>query len=174
MGDVRNLRGRRFAAIATFCFLVLCGGCDRGSRPRELGKAAPAFTIRDGAQRVSLSQYRGQVVLLNFWASWCAPCYDELPSLLALHHHLPGLVILGVSIDENPAAYSSFLAANGIDFTTVRDPSQNTMHRYGTVQIPESYLIDRSGHIVRKYVSEQDWTSPEIVQTLSAALKAGR
>lgn len=152
--------------------MLLAAGCDRGRHPRELGKIAPAFTIDDGAQTVSLSQYRGQVVLINFWASWCAPCVDELPSLLALHHRLPALAILGVSIDSDPQAYRNFLAQYRIDFPTVRDPSQNTMHRFGTVQIPESYLIDRSGHIVRKYVSEQDWTSPEIVGTLSTLLKA--
>ncbi len=164
---------RRFAGIATICICVLLSaGCDRGQRPQELGKVAPAFTIHDGAQTVSLSQYRGRIVLVNFWASWCAPCVDELPSLLALHHRLPGLAILGVSIDSDPQAYRNFLAQYRIDFPTIRDPSEDTMHRYGTVQIPESYLIDGSGHIVRKYVSEQDWTSPEILETLTSMLKA--
>ncbi len=166
---------RRMTATAmTFCFLLGCflatAGCDRGQQPRELGKIAPAFTLHDGAQTVSLAQYRGQVVLLNFWASWCAPCVDELPSLMALHNRLPQLMILGVSIDSDPQAYRNFLAQNRIDFLTIRDPSQATMHRYGTVQIPESYVIDRSGHIVRKYISAQDWISPEIVLTLSAIL----
>lgn len=168
--DVRWQRLTAAGTILAFCILA-AAGCDRGARPRELGKMAPAFTIHDGAQTASLSQYRGQVVLLNFWASWCAPCVDELPSLMALHRRLPQLTILGVSIDEDPQAYEKFLAENGINFPTIRDPSQAVMHRYGTVQIPESYLIDRSGHIVRKYVSAQEWTNPEIVATLSAALK---
>ncbi len=170
MTYAKNPRSRRFAAAAILFCLFCVGGCDRGQRPRELGKIAPAFTLHDGAQTLSLGQYQGQVVLLNFWASWCAPCVDELPSLMALHHRLPQLVILGVSIDADPQAYANFLAQYRIDFPTIRDPSQATMHRYGTVQIPESYLIDRSGRIVRKYVSEQDWTSPEIVGTLSAML----
>ncbi len=171
--EVRDVTHRRFAAIATiFLFCLLGAGCDRGQHPRELGKSAPAFTIHNDAQTVSLTQYRGQVILLNFWASWCAPCQDELPSLLALHRRLPQLVILGVSIDADPQAYRNFLAANGISFPTVRDPSEDTMHRYGTVQIPESYVIDRSGHILRKYISAQDWTNPEIVGTLSSILKA--
>lgn len=161
------------AAILSFCLLA-GSGCDRGRHPRELGKLAPAFTIRDGAQTVNLGQYRGQVLLLNFWASWCAPCVDELPSLMALHHKLPQLKILGVSIDDDPQAYDRFLAENRIDFLTIRDPSQTVMHRYGTVQIPESYVIDRSGHIVRKYVSEQNWTSPEILDTLQAILTEKR
>ncbi len=165
---------RRLASIATvllFC-LFMAAGCDRGQHPRALGKIAPAFTIHDGAQTVSLSQYRGHLVLLNFWASYCAPCIDELPSLMALHHRLPRLAILAVSIDTDPKAYRNFLAENRIDFPTIRDPSQAVMHRYGTTLIPDSYLIDRSGHIVRKYVSAQDWTNPEIVDTLSSLLNA--
>ncbi|MGO8720032.1 MAG: TlpA family protein disulfide reductase [Acidobacteriaceae bacterium] len=154
--------------------LVLClatdTGCNRGRLPRELGEVAPAFTIHDGAQTVSLRQYRGQVLLLTFWASWCAPCMEEFPSLLALHHRLPKLQILGVSIDQDQQAYRTFLLENRVDFPTIRDPSQTVMHRYGTVQIPEAYVINRSGHIVRKYVSAQDWTDPEIFQTLSATL----
>lgn len=176
MGQVRTALARRFAGIAiifSFCFLLNVG-CDRGSRPGAVGKVAPAFTIHDGTQTISLREYRGQVVLLNFWASWCPPCIEELPSLLALHRRLPQLVILGVSIDQDPVAYRNFLLQNGIDFLTIRDPSQAVMHSYGTIQIPDSYLIDRSGHIVRKYVSAQDWTSPEVLEALSATLNAKR
>lgn len=170
------MTSRRWIGLATLVIFCLWGvaGCNRGQLPRELGKVAPAFTIHDGAQMVSLRQYRGQVVLLNFWASWCPPCIEELPSLLALHHRLPNLVIIGVSIDQDPQAYRNFLLENHIDFLTIRDPSQAVMHRYGTVQIPDSYVINRSGHIVRKYVSAQDWTSPEIIQTLSSTLNANR
>ena len=174
----QNSRGGRFGPSVLFSLvlgaLILCTGCNRGQLPRELGETAPAFTIHDGAQTVSLSQYRGKVVLVTFWASWCAPCMEEFPSLLALHHELPKLQIIGISIDQDPQAYHNFLLANHVDFLTVRDPSQTVMHRYGTVQIPETYVIGRSGHIVRKYVSAQDWTDPEIYRTLSARLKANR
>ncbi|MHB8390323.1 MAG: TlpA family protein disulfide reductase [Acidobacteriaceae bacterium] len=170
------MTSRRWIGLAALVIFCLWGvaGCNRGQLPRELGKAAPAFTIHDGAQTVSLRQYRGQVVLLNFWASWCPPCIEELPSLLALHHRLPNLVIIGVSIDQDPQAYRNFLLENHIDFHTIRDPSQAVMHSYGTVQIPDSYVINRSGHIVRKYVSAQDWTNPEIVSALSSTLNANR
>jgi peroxiredoxin len=152
--------------------LFLSAGCDRGRQPRQLGRVAPPFTIHSASRTVSLSQYRGQVVLLNFWASWCPPCIEELPSLMALHRRMPQLVILGVSIDTDAKAYHNFLLQNNIDFPTVREPSRATQTAYGTVQIPESYVIDRSGHIVRKYISAQDWTSPEIVETLSSILRA--
>ncbi|HEX4022700.1 MAG TPA: TlpA disulfide reductase family protein [Acidobacteriaceae bacterium] len=129
---------------------------------------APDFSVTNDGKTVSLSQFRGRVVLLNFWASWCPPCIDELPSLLALHQRLPQLVILGVSIDQDAAAYHDFLLQNHIDFLTIREPSQNTEHMYGTVQIPETYVIDRTGHIRRKFVSAQDWTNPDIVRYLAS------
>lgn len=160
-----------FVALTALCLLI-AAGCDRGHMPRELGKVAPAFAIHDSAKTVSLSQYRGQVVLVNFWASWCPPCIDELPSLLALHRRLPQLVVLGISIDQDPQAYHEFLKENHIDFPTIRDPSETVMHRYGTVQIPESYLIGRNGRILRKYVSAQDWTSPPILDTLESVLSS--
>lgn len=165
------MRRIRLTAATTLLLILTLAGCDRGQKPRSLGKAAPAFTLHDGAQTVSLDQYRGKVVLINFWASWCAPCVEEIPSLLALHRQIPQLAILGISIDENPQAYDRFLAQYAVSFPTVRDPSQAVMHRYGTAQIPESYLIDRSGHIARKYISEQDWTRPEIVDTIQMLLK---
>lgn len=171
--QVKISRPDRFATITILISagLFFLGGCDRGRAPRQLGRVAPAFTIHDGSRTVSLSQYRGQVVLLNFWASWCPPCIEELPSLMALHRRMPQLVILGVSIDEDAQAYHNFLLQNNIDFPTVREPSRATQDRYGTVQIPESYVIDRSGHIVRKYISAQDWTNSEIMETLSAVLQ---
>jgi cytochrome c biogenesis protein CcmG, thiol:disulfide interchange protein DsbE len=152
--------------------LMLATGCNRGRLPRELGKTAPAFTIHDGSQTASLGQYRGKVVVVTFWASYCAPCMEEFPSLLALHQRLPQLNILGISIDDDARAYRNFLASYHVDFPTVRDPSQEVMHSYGTVQIPEAYVINRSGQIVRKYVSAQDWNDPEIYRTLAATLNA--
>jgi cytochrome c biogenesis protein CcmG/thiol:disulfide interchange protein DsbE len=161
----------RSTFLALLC-IAFASGCDRGQRPRELGRMAPDFTLRDGSQTLTLHQFRGQVVLLNFWATWCPPCIEELPSLMALHRRMPQLIILGVSIDSDAQAYRNFLLENGIDFATIRDPSQRVNHMYGTVQIPESYIIDRSGHIVRKYISAQDWTSPEILRTLSAVMNS--
>src|SRR5487761_1388476 len=155
------------AVLGLICAL-LCSGCDRGQHPRQLGRAAPDFTIRDGSQTLGLSQFRGKVVLLNFWATWCPPCIDELPSLMDLHRRMPQLVILAVSMDSDGQAYRNFLLENGIGFATIRNPSYRVAHLYGTYQIPESYVIDRRGHIVRKYVSAQDWTSPEILRTLTA------
>lgn len=124
--------------------------------------------VSDGAASIHLSAYRGRPVLLNFWATWCGPCVQELPSLEALHHQMPALTILAVSADDDPQAYASFLARRHVDLTTVRDPRQQAADLYHTVAWPETYAIDRQGVIRRKFVGAQDWQSPEIVSFLKS------
>jgi thiol-disulfide isomerase/thioredoxin len=111
---------------------------------------------------IHLANYRGKVVLLNFWWSECEPCIAELPSLLELHRDQPDLAILAVSIDEDPDSYSRFLVRRHVDLITVRDPNQSAAKLYRTEQWPETYVIDRNGIIRRKFIGAQDWSSPEI------------
>jgi peroxiredoxin len=85
-----------------------------------------------------------------------------MPSLLALHHEQPDLAVLAVSIDEDPDAYSSFLARRHVDLITVRDPGQSAAKLYHTEMWPETYVIDRQGVIRRKFIGAQDWSSPEV------------
>jgi len=148
--------------------LALLPACNRGAHPAQTGKMAPDFTVSDGTTTVHLASYRGKVVLLNFWASWCAPCIEETPSLLALHHQMPNVVILGVSIDDDAAAYSSFLVQHHIDFITVRDAQESSPKLFHTDMWPETYLIDRKGVIRSKFVGAQDWTSPEMKAMLKS------
>jgi cytochrome c biogenesis protein CcmG, thiol:disulfide interchange protein DsbE len=147
--------------------LVLAGGCDRGDHPRQIGNAAPHFNLVDGQQTLDLNAYRGKVVVLNFWATWCTPCIEEIPSLNQLQRDMPQLAIVGVSVDQNGNAYRQFLVDHQIAFTTIRDPDRRISELYGTQQFPETYVIDRSGRVRRKFVNAQDWTSPEIVTYLS-------
>ncbi len=146
--------------------LTALSACNRGAHPAQTGKVAPDFTVSDGSTTVHLASYRGRVVLLNFWASWCAPCVEELPSLLELHHDQPDLAILAVSADDDPDAYSSFIARRHVDLITVRDPSESAARLFHSDMWPETYLIDRNGVIRRKFVGPQDWTSPEILTYL--------
>lgn len=142
--------------------LAFVTACNRGAHPAQTGKLAPDFTVSDGTTSIHLEKYRGHVVLLNFWATWCQPCVVELPSLLQLHHDQPDLVILGVSIDEDPDQYSSFIARRHVDIITVRDPTQSAAKLFHTDMWPESYVIDRNGVIRSKYIGAQDWSDPEI------------
>jgi cytochrome c biogenesis protein CcmG, thiol:disulfide interchange protein DsbE len=157
---------RRFWASLAFT-VFLAAGCDRGSHPGNIDRPAPQFVLSDGSKTVDLSKLRGRVVVLNLWATWCAPCIEELPSLLALQQKMPNLAIVAVSWDQDPVAYRRFLAEHNVDLLTVRDENHVVDSLYGTVQIPETYIIDRQGVLRRKFVNAQDWTSPEITSYLA-------
>jgi len=152
------------ALLASSLFLA---ACDRGAHPGHIGDAAPEFKVSDGTRSVDLKNLRGHVVLLNFWQTSCVPCVDELPSLERLQRAMPEVVVVGISNDEDPAAYAQFLKTYHVDFLTVRDPSFRIPTMYGTAKIPETYVIDRKGVVRRKFVSAQEWTSPEIMDYLS-------
>jgi peroxiredoxin len=142
--------------------LALLCACDRGAHPAQTGQIAPDFTVSDGTTSIHLASYRGRVVVLSFWASWCEPCVEEMPSMLDLHHDQPDLAILAVSVDEDAGAYSRFIARRHVDLTTVRDPAETAAKLYHSESWPETYVIDRQGIIRRKFIGAQDWSSPEI------------
>jgi peroxiredoxin len=158
-----------FSLWIAICMLLVLAGCYRGVRPKGIGNPAPDFTLQDGKGTINLAHLRGQVVVLNFWASWCPPCIDETPSLVSMQQRLKdkGVTVVGVSADEDPQAYQRFIKEYGINFLTVRDPSERVEHLYGTVKIPETYIIDRKGVLRRKFVSEVNWNSPEVLSYLS-------
>lgn len=159
---------RTFAVSLTVLSCVLgMAGCDRGQQPGNIGKVAPEFAISDGSQSLDLHQLRGKVVVLNLWATWCAPCVEELPSLLDLSQRMPQLAVVAVSTDQDPQVYQRFLVQHHVSVTNVRDADQRINALYGTVQIPETYIIDKHGVIRRKFIGAQAWTGPEISSYLS-------
>jgi peroxiredoxin len=160
---------KRIRTLIALLTLTTLAGCYTGSRPRRIGDTAPDFTIKDVDRTVTLSQYRGQVVVLNFWASWCGPCIEETPSLVRMQDRVrdKGVMVLGVSIDEDDAAYHRFLKNFNINFITVRDPEQTAAAKYGTTGWPETFVIDRQGVVRRKFVGPVDWNSADVMQTLS-------
>lgn len=136
-----------------------------------VGDAAPDFHITsDEGKQISPEDFGGKVLVLNFWASWCPPCVEEVPSLnrLARETANSGVVVLGVSIDKNPKLYQQFRDRFHLSFQTFRDPDENISASYGTYKIPETYIIDRSGKVVRKIISNTDWTDPEMVRFVSS------
>jgi peroxiredoxin len=145
-------------------------GCYSSSRPTHIGNVAPDFTVQDSDRKVTLHDLRGQVVVLNFWATWCPPCIEEMPSMVAMSQRLKdkGVTVLGVSIDEDANAYHNFLKQQGVDFLTVRDPEQKSSTLYGTTGWPETFIIDRQGVVRRKFIGAVDWNDPEIVKYLTS------
>ncbi len=149
-----------------FLMLGSGAGCDRGSRPDQLGRPAPPFAVNDGQHAVSLRDLRGQVVVLNFWASWCAPCIAEFPSLEALQQQLPQVRIIGIAFDEDLSTYRDYLQRRPLPFLSVLDTTGTAHTSFGTLRPPETYILDKAGTIRRKFIGAQDWTSPEIVAML--------
>ena len=157
----------RRAWVSLVLGILVVTGCDRGSHPGNIDKPAPQFVLGDGTRTVDLGKLRGRVVVLNLWATFCAPCIEELPSLLALQKQMPELAVVAVSMDQDPDIYRRFLVEHHVDVLTVRDADQQVNALYGTVQIPETYIIDKRGVLRRKFIGAQDWTSPEITGYLA-------
>jgi cytochrome c biogenesis protein CcmG, thiol:disulfide interchange protein DsbE len=160
---------RRIVFSIALIALLALSGCYSGTRPPRIGTNAPDFTVKDSERTVKLSDYRGQVVVLNFWASWCPPCIEETPSLVRMQERLKdkGVVVLAVSEDADETAYHRFLQRFNSNLVAVRDPSAKTKGLYGTVLIPETFIIDRKGVVRRKFISAVDWNSPEITDFLT-------
>jgi cytochrome c biogenesis protein CcmG, thiol:disulfide interchange protein DsbE len=144
-------------------------GCYSGSRPPRIGSPAPDFTVQDAERKVTLSEFRGQVVVLNFWATWCPPCVEETPSLVQMNDRLKnkGITLVGVSVDVDADAYHRFVKDHKIEYVTVRDVDQKSNNLYGTFKFPETHIIDRNGTLRRKFIGPVDWNSREITEFLS-------
>jgi cytochrome c biogenesis protein CcmG, thiol:disulfide interchange protein DsbE len=159
------------SAVAFLACISMLGlvGCYSNSRPPRIGSNAPDFTVRDATNSVTLSQLRGQVVVLNFWATWCAPCVEEVPSLVEMQRRMKakGVTVVAVSVDVDESAYRQFVKEHNVNLLTLRDASGNSNQLYGTFKFPETYILDRNGVMRRKFIGAVDWTEPEVTNFLS-------
>ncbi len=147
--------------------------------PIQVGEAAPDFTlpslVQEAQGSLRLRDYRHRVVVLNFWATWCPPCVEEMPSLekFAVKMRGQGVSIIGVSVDQDGAALRKFVVAARLSFPIARDPDQAVASRYGTSKFPETYILDRDGKVAEKIIGALDWEDPRIisfVQSLAQGL----
>ncbi|HLD74413.1 MAG TPA: redoxin domain-containing protein [Bdellovibrionota bacterium] len=127
------------------------------------GDLVPDFTLKtkDG-RKVSLSQYRGKVVILNFWATWCSPCVTEIPSLNQLGASLKdeNLEIIAVSLDTSWSDVDELFTQLGVPkFTVVLDEEGQVTSKFGTQLVPESFIIDQNGVVIKKIIGAIDWNS---------------
>jgi cytochrome c biogenesis protein CcmG, thiol:disulfide interchange protein DsbE len=138
----------------------------------QAGDSAPEFTVKsDTGQTVSVPNFGGKLLLVNFWATWCPPCIEEAPSLseLARTYASKGVVVLGISVDTDEKAYKAFLQRFKPAFLTVRE---SEIHEdYGTFMYPETYVIGSNGKVLRKFDQAGiDWTSPAMTSYINSLL----
>jgi len=136
--------------------------------PIEIGLPAPDFTFPGiNGKMVSLSDFRGKVVLVNIWATWCASCVDEMPSMERLYQNLKGkdFEILAVSIDSlGVKVVAPFMKKYKLTFPALIDSSGTIGAGYRTTGVPESFIIDKNGILVKKIIGPRDWAQPELLR----------
>ena len=147
--------------------VAACGGAPTEPppppAPAAAGDMAPDFTLEDtNGNKVTLSALRGKVVMVNFWATWCPPCKEEMPSMERLNKFMADedFVMLAINADDNGReVVPDFLKKNPHDFTVLYDDQGAVKQRYGVYKMPESFIINKDGTIVEKVVGAIDWTA---------------
>jgi len=172
----------RYLWLLLFVTLAIMPGCNSGEESSRSyrsavaeNKPAPELHLEalDGG-RLTLSGLKGKVVLLNFWATWCPPCREEIPSMMRLNRSMSGkpFQMLAVSVDEGGReAVSAFFKKSGYSLPTYLDVQNRAASAYGVSGVPESYIIDRSGLVVKRVIGPRTWDAPDVIAYLESLMK---
>lgn len=167
------LLGAGVAGAALFAVLLT------SDTPAPIGRGtpAPAFELSPvgGGPSLGVEQLRGKVVLLNFWATWCKPCEDEMPAMERLYRSLAGtdFELVAVSVDDDEAAVDAFVNRLGLSFPILMDPSKKVAIAYQAFRFPESLLVGRDGVILERYVGPKDWDADAYLDRIRRLLADG-
>lgn len=178
---MRGSRGQWVAAGGIVLALVAGLALAARLRPHlvfvEPGSAAPQFVARNIASdsTVTLADYRGKVVLLNVWATWCPPCRQEMPSMERLYRRFAGtdFRVVAVSVRDIETSVKEFVEGQALTFDVLFDPAGEIERIYQTMGVPESFVIDRHGVIVKKEIGARSWDGP-VTETLIQRLLDAR
>ncbi|MEW6116437.1 MAG: TlpA disulfide reductase family protein [Nitrospirota bacterium] len=155
---------RLLAASLFFAAFILCSASFVSAA--NPGSPAPAFTLTDiSGKKISLSELKGKVVLLNFWATWCGPCKAEMPALNRLYIELKdkGFVILAVSLDTAEKPVKSFIAEKKLAFPVLMDSDKElSFDLYAVMGLPTTFIIDKKGIIVERILGDREWDAPQM------------
>lgn len=156
--------------IVSLCVSLLVVACGQEPKVAVVGKQAPDFTLVD-RKGVSwtLSELAGQVVFVNFWATWCSPCREEMPSMQQLYNTMPKekFVMLAVLNKDDPLLADKFAEKFGISMPILNDRDNIAGAKYGLTGLPETYIIDKQGVLREKFIGPKQWDAPKIRHMLS-------
>lgn len=176
---MKSARGLAVVAVLIASGVTLWALRD-GFAPADTGSMAPEYAaVTLDGDSVRLSELRGQVVLLNVWATWCTPCVREMPALQRLHEALGprGLAVVAVSVDAESAPFGgdndvrAFVEEFGLTFTVLRDASGRIENTFGVPGLPMTFVIDRDGRIQRKVLGAREWDDPELAADIESLLE---
>lgn len=166
---------KRIFWVLFLVIAVAASGCSKKEVPAQEGAAAPDFTLQDlSGKQVQLSSLKGKVVLVNFWATWCPPCREEIPSMVKLNQVMQGknFQMLAISVDEGgKQAVQEFFRQNGVSLPALFDTDGSVSRRYGTTGVPETFIVDGKGMIRKKVIGGVDWSAPEVLQYLEQLMQ---
>ena len=153
----------------TSALLAALTACSQPTPLPTFGQPVADIALPDlEGKTVKLSDFRGQVVLVNFWATWCPPCIEEMPSLQKLHEVLSdkGLYVMAISVDENLEDVERFRDDLKVTLPILLDPGGKVAHSYATFKFPETYIVDRDGKLAGKVIGPRDWIAPLVIHDL--------
>jgi peroxiredoxin len=160
------------------CLTLFVGNAVSLEALPQIGKPAPEFALNDmNGKKVTLSEYKGKVIILNFWATFCGPCKAEMPSLnnLFLALKKDGLIVLAISTDDSEKPVQSFIRAKAIAFPVLIDKdSQVFSDMYRILSLPTTFIIDRDGIIREKILGNRQWDAPEMKAKIGTLLSENR
>ncbi len=160
---------KKLSIIFIFCLSLVIFACGQGSGILKVGDPAPDFSLKDRQGKTwVLSQLKGQVVFINFWATWCPPCLEELPSMQKLYTTLPkeNFKMLAILSKDKPAL-ADFLADQKSLTMPILDDSQNQAgSKYSLTGLPETFIIDKQGILREKFKGPAQWHNPGYVQMI--------
>ena len=173
-----NFMGKYTLIIVACCVSLLVSAC--GHLPQEdvatVGKQAPDFTLMDREGKTwTLSELKGQVVLVHFWATWCPPCVEEMPLMERLYTTVPGdkFKMLAILYNDKQSNADFFAAKNKITMPILNDQKNTVGPKYGLTGVPETYIVDKQGVVREKFIGAARWDSPKAMQMLMGYINQG-
>lgn len=168
----------RFLYPFAFLLLVVTAlvGCEKKEAALHhavLDKPAPKFSLLDTeGKKFDLTAMKGKVVFVNFWATWCPTCRQEMPSIIRLYRKMAGkpFVLVTVLVNDDPSRVKLFYQSIGASLPTLQDPAQKVANAFGITGVPETYLIDKQGILRKKIIGGWAWDSPEAVRLINQLL----